>query len=168
MTQIKKNILTACLLFFFAYLALAQEKPGDQFTCKIIRVYDGDTATGLLPENRQVRIRLYGIDAPEKSQDFGEKSRLYLANLIAGKNVIIKVASIDRYGRIVGCISTTHHKDINLEMICQGWAWHYAAYDNTLSYKKAFILAQTQKKGMWKTSANIEPWKWRKQKKSKR
>lgn len=165
MAKIKKYTLTACLLFFFVHLITAQVKPGDIFTCKIIRVYDGDTATGLLQGNRQVRIRLYRIDAPEKSQDFGEKSRLYLANLIAGKDVIIKVASIDRYGRLVGRISTTHHKDISLEMIRQGWAWHYTAYDNTLSYKKAFIQAQTQKKGMWKTSVNIEPWKWRKQKK---
>lgn len=165
MIQIKKIILAASLLFLPMHQVLAQENPGDIFTCKIIRVYDGDTATGLLLGNRQIRIRLYGIDAPEKSQDFSEKSRLFLANLIDKKNVVVKVASKDRYGRLVGHLSTNQHRDINLEMIRQGWAWHYAAFDNTLTYKKAFNQAQTEKKGMWKVSTNLEPWKWRKCKK---
>jgi len=68
---------------------------------KVVNVADGDTITILNAENKQTKVRLYGIDAPEKAQDFGNKSREKLASLVAGKNIEVVVIDVDQYGRSV-------------------------------------------------------------------
>ena len=80
-------------------------KKNNVISGKVIKVVDGDTITILDFQNRQTKIRLYGIDAPEKAQDFGNPSKEYLANLVAGKDIVVTVIDIDRYGRSVGKIN---------------------------------------------------------------
>ncbi|MDR2916184.1 MAG: thermonuclease family protein [Tannerella sp.] len=93
-----------------------------EITGKVVRVADGDTFTLLSNNNEQIRVRLYGIDAPEAKQAFSEKSRLYLANLIAGKEVTIQVESIDKYSRTVAKVKTDSVEDVGLEMLKAGMA----------------------------------------------
>lgn len=74
------------------------------FQGKVVKVYDGDTITILTNDKEQVRIRLHGIDAPEKKQDFGNVSQKNLADMCAKETAEIKVKDTDKYGRVVGIV----------------------------------------------------------------
>ena len=95
---------------------------------RVIRVSDGDTFTGLDAENRQVKVRLHGIDAPEAKQAFGNVSKKALSDLIAGKTVSVEEVDRDRYGRVVGRV-TIAGKLVNAEMVRTGLAWRYVQFD---------------------------------------
>lgn len=82
--------------------------------------------------------------------------------MIAGKLVKVEVKDTDRYGRFIGIVSTDKIKDVNLEMIKAGMAWHYSHYDNTPSYKLAQEQAKKGKKGLWLDPNPINPYEWKK------
>ena len=126
-----------------------------------MKVADGDTLTILDAENTQHRIRLHGIDAPEKRQAFGEKAKQHLSSLVFGKDVVVKVQDTDRYGRVVGKVFADG-ADANLEMLKAGYAWHYKHYDSTPAYAAAEIEARATHKGLWADKNPIEPWSFRK------
>ena len=90
---------------------------------KVVSISDGDTIT-VLSGKEQTKVRLYGIDAPEKKQDYGQRSKQFLASLIAGQMVEIEPKGKDRYKRTLGII---HYKgqDINAQMVLNGYAWAY-------------------------------------------
>ena len=117
--------------------------------------------------NNQHKIRLNGIDAPEKSQAFGQKSRAHLSSLVSGKNVTVVYKSKDRYGRVLGTVFADS-VNVNLEMLRGGYAWHYKRYDSTPNYIEAEKLAKAQKIGLWADSNPIEPYKFRKLKRKGR
>lgn len=132
---------------------------------KVVKVADGDTITILDSENKQIKIRLYGIDAPEKTQDFGKVSREYLAELVAGKTVNVTVLDTDRYGRSVGRIKVDD-KEVAEEMLKSGLAWLYTAYckiPECERWKELETRAKTAKIGLWSNPTAQEPWKWRKE-----
>jgi endonuclease YncB( thermonuclease family) len=93
----------------------------------VVSVADGDTITVLDNSNTQHKIRLSGIDAPERAQPFGRKSREQLAELVAGKSVEVETDKTDRFGRSVGKVVLSG-RDINLAMVVSGLAWHYKAF----------------------------------------
>lgn len=131
---------------------------------KVVKVIDGDTITLLTSKNKQVKVRLYGIDAPERSQDFGEKSRKVLANFIAGKNVDVSVLDVDRYGRYVSRI-IIDGKDLTEELLKTGMAWVYTAYCKIPEcglWKSLETQAKVSKIGLWSNPAAQAPWLWRK------
>ena len=133
---------------------------------KVVRVADGDTITVLDATNTQNKVRLNKIDAPEKSQAFGEVSRKHLASMVAGNVVKVEWTKKDKYGRILGDISigTTN---VNLRMVQDGLAWHFKAFDNTKEFAQAEIEARSKKIGLWKDANPIPPWEFRKSKKEK-
>jgi endonuclease YncB( thermonuclease family) len=139
---------------------------GDTLTGKVIKVTDGDTVTVLDHTNTQHRIRLQGIDAPERKQAFGNTSRKHLANLVAGKTVTVKWDKRDRYGRIVGIVYIDG-QDINLEQLKAGMAWFYRYYQKELSpenrklYAQAEAEARGNKMGLWQDKNPMPPWEWR-------
>ena len=113
-----KTIL-ASILAFNTLTCLA-----DQLQGKVIKVTDGDTVNVLTSYNQTHKIRLSGIDAPEKSQAFGNKSKIALADEIYGKTVTVEFNKHDKYQRIVGKV-IFNGKDVNLNQIKRGLAWHY-------------------------------------------
>lgn len=127
-----KKILLALFLIAAAVIVSGAEIIG-----QVVGVSDGDTITILdnLDKGR-FRVRLYGIDAPEKRQAFGNKAKGYLPGLIFGKQVTVRYSSIDRYGRIVGRIYLDK-KDIALAMLSAGYAWHYVHFDKSPEYAAA-------------------------------
>lgn len=131
---------------------------------KVVKVTDGDTFTLLTEAKELVKIRMYGIDAPEKKggQPFSEAARKELSNLIGGQIVTVKIINTDQYGRKVGVVSTTSIKDINLLMIQKGLVWHYSYFDNTPEYIEAEKMARKQKIGLWVEKNPINPYEWRK------
>ena len=125
---------------------------------KVVSIHDGDTIT-ILQDKQQIKVRLFGIDAPEKKQYYGQKSRQFLASLIAGQVVEIEPKGKDRYKRMLGIV---HHKgqDINAQMVLNGYAWAYVKYSRI--YVDQEKLAREKKLGLWQNSDPTPPWEWRK------
>jgi endonuclease YncB( thermonuclease family) len=123
---------------------------------RVVRVADGDTITVLDSGNNQHKIRLNGIDAPEKSQAFGQKSREHLASLVSGKTVFVVYKSKDRYGRVLGTVFADS-VNVNLEMLRGGFAWHYKRYDSTPAFAAAELEARKERRGLWVDANPINP-----------
>lgn len=134
---------------------------------KVISIADGDTVTVLTNANEQVKIRIYGIDCPEKKQAFGAKAKQFLSSLIFGQVVMIQPLGKDLYGRTIARI-TCEGRDIGLTMIQYGYAWWYQQYaKKEIDYKKAQSKAKEQQLGLWADANPVEPWKFRKHKTKK-
>lgn len=129
------------------------------FEAQVIRITDGDTLTVRAGE-KNFRVRLHGVDAPERGQAFGTKARDFLADAVAGKAVALRVLDVDRYGRLIAevLIGTTNW---NLELLKAGLAWHYAEYDDTPAYKAAEAAARASRRGLWTEPAPEAPWEYR-------
>jgi len=133
----------------------------------VIGVADGDTITVLDQQKNTYKIRLQGIDAPEKKQAFGEKSKQSLHDLVHGKQVRIEYDKEDKYGRIVGKI-TLDDLDICLQQLVLGMAWHYKKYQNEQSvadrvvYNDAELKSKSLKLGLWADETPMPPWEFRK------
>ena len=134
--------------------------------CKVVKVSDGDTVHVLDQANSRHKIRLGGIDAPEKKQAFGQKSKQNLSSLVVGQNVEVEYDKRDRYGRIIGKL-IKDGQDINLLQVKQGYAWHYKYYAKDQSqldrvlYSSAEIEAREKTLGLWSAPA-VPPWEFRK------
>ena len=155
------RVITLGLLIGLSLTAFA-----DTLIGKFVKVADGDTITVLDSTNTQHRIRLQGIDAPERKQAFGKASRKHLASLVAGKEVTVKWDKRDRYGRIVGFVFVDG-KDINLVQIKAGMAWFYRYYQRELTpedrrlYADAENKARNERLGLWRENNPIPPWEHR-------
>jgi len=145
----RTKILTLILLLPLSLFA---------FSAKVIKISDGDTIV-VLSDTEQTKVRLYGIDAPEKKQDYGQKSKQFLASLIAGQVVEVEPKGKDRYKRTLGII---HYKgqDINAQMVLNGYAWAYVKYSRI--YVDHERLARKNKLGLWQSNDPTPPWEWRK------
>lgn len=134
---------------------------------------DGDTVTLLDLDMVQHRIRLAGIDAPEKSQAFGQASKQSLSDLVFAQDVMVETGKSDKYGRLVGKVTVTG-VDANLEQVKRGLAWHYKAYAREQSkadrdaYAAAEDAARLGRIGLWRDITPIPPWEFRRQKKATR
>jgi endonuclease YncB( thermonuclease family) len=142
---------------------------------KVVSVIDGDTIKVLDTNNFAHKIRMTGIDAPEKAQPFGNLSRKHLASLVAGKDVRIESSKKDRYGRVLGkvwvqprdCPDCRKTLDANLAQILSGMAWWYQDYamdqpmEDRERYKTAVTEAKEMKLGLWSEPNAIPPWAWR-------
>lgn len=125
---------------------------------QVIKISDGDTIT-ILHNKTQIKVRLFGIDAPEKKQDYGQKSRQFLASLIAGQVVEVEPKGKDRYKRTLGII-LYKGQDINAQMVLNGYAWAYVKYSRI--YVDQEKTAREKKLGLWQSSDPAPPWEWRK------
>ena len=137
-------------------------------TGRVVKIADGDTFTLLVNGNEQVKVRLDGIDAPEKGQPFGKRAKEYLSSMIWGVPVMVDVKTTDRYGRSIGKVSTKKIKDVCLEMIKAGLAWQYRDYNKDKSYSAAENLARKNKIGLWQDNNPIRPQDFRKMKRKKK
>ena len=130
---------------------------------KVVKVSDGDTVTILTSDKTQHKIRLNDIDAPEKKQAFGNKSKDNLAKYIAGKTVTVQYQKKDKYKRVLGTIYY-NNTDINLQQVKDGYAWVYKKYSNNQTYYKAEKVARDKRVGLWIDKNPLEPWEFRKKK----
>ena len=156
-----RSILPAALLL----LVLTGSTLAEQL--KVVSISDGDTFTGLDSQNRQVKIRLHGIDAPEKAQAFGNVSRKALGDLIEGKTVEVQQVDKDRYGRVVANVHVggVH---VNRDLVAKGLAWRYVQYDKKGEFTQVEQAAKTARKGLWGDANPVPPWEWRKSEKERR
>lgn len=163
MTALKK-VLSAGFLFLASTVAWTATLSG-----VVVGISDGDTVTVLDSAKAQHKIRLSGIDAPEKHQFFGNASKESLSARIFNREVEVEYNKSDRYGRLVGKI-TVGGIDANLEQVKAGMAWHYKAYEkeqqpeDRLTYARAEEAARFQKIGIWRDADPTPPWEFRRDK----
>ncbi len=140
---------------------------------KVIGVHDGDTVTVLDQDNKKFTIRLQGIDAPELKQEFGLVSQKNLSGMVLGKQVSILWTKVDKYRRTVGTIMLDG-RDVNIEQVKAGVAWHFKKYEDEQSptdrrtYAAAEQTARAAKLGLWKDGIPLAPGDWRQEVKTKR
>lgn len=132
---------------------------------KIIFIHDGDTLmleflNGDRKGNRE-KIRLYGIDAPELSQPYGRASKNHLIKLLRSEDIEFKYISRDQYGRLLGIIFIGG-KDINIQMVDDGYAWVFNRFSKNKKLNTALRDAQQQRRGLWNDrNTPIPPWVYR-------
>jgi ATP-dependent hsl protease ATP-binding subunit hslU len=124
---------------------------------QVIKISDGDTIT-ILQNKTQIKVRLFGIDAPELKQPYGKKSKQFLANLIAGEVVEVDENGKDRYKRTIGTIYL-NGADINAQMVANGYAWAYRKFSKKYTVQES--RAKKQGLGLWRDKEPTPPWEWR-------
>ncbi len=159
--------ITLTLIVLFA-TNLHMHAYAKQITGKVVKIADGDTIT-VLQDNKQHKIRLYGIDTPEKRQDFGQAAKQFLSQKIYNKKVQVEITGEDRYSRKIGIVYLGNDL-INEKMVQGGYAWVYQKYcqkafcKNWIDYQG---MAQKEQLGLWSGSNPIPPWEYRHSKKGK-
>jgi endonuclease YncB( thermonuclease family) len=163
------SLRTRALFLLFLSLSTivsCSREANNSVSGKVVSIADGDTITVLDAQYVQHRIRLQGIDAPERRQDFGAASREHLANLVFGKYVRIEFEKVDRDGRLVGKVWADGNDEC-LEQLKAGLAWHYKEYEREQPasdrqlYASAELEARNERRGLWKDQAPIPPWEFR-------
>jgi len=127
---------------------------------KAVRIVDGDTFELLDEQLVRHKIRLYGIDAPEKGQAFGQVAKQALSGLIFSRDVRVVHKGKDRNGRIVGEVFCGKEQ-INVRLILSGMAWHFTRYSSDLAYAQAQRKAMAKRVGLWIQNKPQAPWEYR-------
>ena len=156
-----RHTVAAFLLATLAIAAAAAPLAG-----RVVGVSDGDTVTVLDATKRTHKIRLLGIDSPEKKQAFGERAKQSLSDLVFDKQVTVEGSKQDRYGRALGKVMLDG-QDINLEQVRRGMAWHYKQYardqapEDRQRYAQAEASARAGRVGLWQDTQPVPPWAFR-------
>ncbi len=164
--RIVRFAATMCLLIW------AASGQGAELTGRVVGVIDGDTIDVLTAERQQVRVRLSGIDAPERGQPFNKVAKTRLSALVFGKEVVVDWHKRDRYGRLIGKV-LVNGVDADLEMVKSGLAWHYVKYASEQSivdqsaYAQAEAKARDQQQGLWRDKNPRAPWDFRRPRREK-
>jgi micrococcal nuclease len=144
------------------YIAIPPMLPSIHFIGKVVGVTDGDTIT-VLHNGKGKRVRLHGIDSPEKGQAFGQRAKQFTSALVFGKEVTLMVQDSDQYGRMIGEVKLLDGRVLNHELVKAGLAWWYRRYapgDTMLEGLEK--EARDAKQGLWVDPNPIPPWTWRK------
>ncbi len=160
------SFLAALLCLAWPSWAEAASTPDvpPQFVARCVGVTDGDTLRVLYVEGEtksEIKIRLYGIDAPEKSQAFGTQAKKALSELAFGKDLTVTSTGRDRYGRLLAWL-TVGSTPINARLVENGFAWHYRKYapkETELAQLEAD--ARKNRRGLWIDPAPVAPWNYR-------
>ena len=133
---------------------------------KVVAIADGDTITVLDAQNQQHKIRLAGIDAPEKKQAFGQASKKHLSDMVFDRDVTLDCGKTDKYRREI-CVVMVDGQDANLAQVKAGMAWWYRKYQKEQtaaqrsSYEAAEATAKAGRVGLWSEAEAVPPWEWR-------
>jgi endonuclease YncB( thermonuclease family) len=137
------------------------------FSGAVVSVLDGDTIEVLHNQHPQ-RIRLSGIDCPEKGQAYGQKAKHAASDLAFGKDVTIQTYGHDKYRRTIGEVILPDGMNLNQELVKQGWCWWYRTYapgDRVLEGLEKD--AREGRKGLWADPRPMPPWEWRKSRRTR-
>lgn len=168
------KILILLCLYFIASLTSANSQV---LSGKVVALSDGDTITVLDASNQQHKIRLSGVDSPEKKQPFGQRSKAHLSQLVFDKPVDVEWNKLDRYKRIVGKVTVADPScgkancpktlDAGLSQITVGLAWWYRQYakeqlpEDRQRYETAEAQARAKRVGLWSENEPTPPWEYR-------
>ena len=156
----KRTSIFPGLLFVLLPLSVVAQSNPRVFQGKVVSVADGDTFTVLWNQN-QIRVRLEGIDCPEKGQPFGNNAKQAVSNLVFGKVVRVEEQSKDRYKRSIARVYLPDGSSVNEEMLRIGMAWHYKKYSSDALYARLEQQSRNARRGLWSGANPIAPWEWR-------
>ncbi len=145
---------------FLGVMSCAHAAIGQTISGRVVGVSDGDSLTLLVQGNRQIKVRLDGIDAPEAGQEFSKNAKDGLSRLVFGKEVFLKVSGTDRYERTLGTVYVGG-VNANLELVRQGLAWHYKKYSDDPELAQAEVDARAARAGLWRGFDPMPPWEYR-------
>ena len=157
-----KRTSIACL---FALLFTISMVSAADFSGSVVGVLDGDTIE-VLHNQHPERIRLSGIDCPEKSQAYGQKAKQAISALVFGKEVTLQTFGKDKYGRTIADVLLSDGTNVNHSLVKYGWCWWYQKYaprNTTLESLEG--EAREAKRGLWADPYPVPPWEWRKRSK---
>jgi micrococcal nuclease len=147
--------LIACVLTS-AWAACAAEQ---EFGGRVVAVDDGDTVRVRRGQG-DVRIRIFGIDAPEATQAYGPEARELTRRLLLGQTVVVSMKDVDQYGRVVAALSV-EGRDVGPALIAAGAAWNYAQFSQDEQYATLEAAARTARRGLWQGADPTPPWLFR-------
>ncbi len=162
------KVIKYLLPVFFVFFSCNGHKSGNykstgsginnQTNGKVIAIIDGDTYDMLLDGNKTIRIRMEGVDAPEKGMPFYKVAKNYLGFLCFKKNVRLEIRSIDNHSRTVSYSYLEDGKELSHEMIKAGLAWHFKKYSSDSVLSNLEIEARILKLGLWSVNNPMPPW----------
>ncbi len=155
------------ILLLFISCNPSSTEPTETIKGKVVSVADGDTMTILTDSEERIKVRLYGIDAPEKGQDFSNKARTYLNDLCYGKTVKVEKKDIDQYDRTLGIVYLDE-LNLNQEMVKEGLAWYYNHYVEDPVLEGLEKTARQQKLNIWSLKNPTPPYEYRKKQRTER
>jgi endonuclease YncB( thermonuclease family) len=151
-----RSVLAALLLLVVAPACAAGEQ---QFTGRVLAVEDGDTVRVQRGQG-DVRIRIFGIDAPEATQHYGPEARARAREILLNRTVVVLMKDVDQYGRIVAALSVDG-RDIGAELIAAGAAWNYAQFSQDERFATLESGAREARRGLWAQPEPTPPWLFR-------
>jgi len=163
----KSKIAYIFLLSFFLFNSSCNSKSGKikpnpqnekAEIGKIIGIVDGDTYDILMEGNKTIRIRMEGIDAPEKGMPFYNVAKKYLSALCFGKQVTLKISGNDNHGRTLAFSYLADGKELSHEMVRAGLAWHFKKYNSDADLEQLEVEARNLKIGIWQNENPMPPW----------
>jgi len=128
--------------------------------CLVVGISDGDTITVRCHDRPQMVVRLAEIDAPEKAQPYGQRSKEWLSTLCFKQQAQVRPVSRDRYGRTVARVICTG-TDANAAMVRAGMAWAYTRYLTDPQIRAMELVARRERLGLWADAHPVPPWDWR-------
>jgi endonuclease YncB( thermonuclease family) len=155
------NLLKYNFLFLVFFCLSATSVFASNDTGKVVGVLDGDTIE-VLHNQHPERIRLHGIDCPEKGQAYGKKAKQAASELVFGKEVTIQTHGKDKYGRTIAGVNLPNGTNVNHTLVKDGWCWWYRKYapgDTVLEGLEK--EAREAKRGLWVDPQPVPPWEWR-------
>ena len=162
------KINNSYLQFLILFILLLLPSIGHAWSGKVVHVADGDTIT-VMRDGKKVKVRLYGIDTPEKAQWYGQNAKTFTSSQVMGKTVDVQEIAVGRYKRVVGIVSVGNLA-LNRHLVEYGYAWVYHAYCKKpfcSEWAKAEAVARKAKRGLWKNPKAIPPWEYRRSKRKK-
>lgn len=134
----------------------------DEFISEVIGILDGDTID-VLHNHQTKRIRLNGIDCPEKGQAYGQKAKHAASDLVFGKEVTIQTHGYDKYKRTIGDVFLPDGTNVNHTLVKDGWCWWYRKYaSRDVMLEGLEVEARKARRGLWADPQPVPPWEWRK------
>jgi endonuclease YncB( thermonuclease family) len=156
------SLWTTSISWILGILLCSPHAFSADFSGHVVSVLDGDTIE-VLHNNRPTRIRINGIDCPEKGQAYGQKAKHAASDLVFGKEVTLHTFGKDKYGRTIGEVILPDGTNVNHTLVKDGWCWWYRKYaprDRVLEQLEKD--AREERKGLWADPQPVPPWEWRK------
>lgn len=144
--------------------AVVRSARAERVAVRVVGITDGDTITVRMG-GETVKVRLSGIDAPEKKQAYGAKAKAVLSELLEGREVALGIEGKDRYGRTLARVFAGGD-DVGVAMVRAGMAWHFVRYDKSADLAAAQREAFAAKRGLWGEEAPVAPWEFRRSRKT--
>jgi micrococcal nuclease len=136
------------------------KKQEERIFGRVVSITDGDTLEVLTDSKQLVKVRMDGIDAPEKDQPFGQSAKSALSTAAFNREVMVISSDKDKYGRTLGKVFVGG-SDLNKTMVSNGMAWQYVEFNSDPVLAFAEKSARQSRRGLWSQPNPIPPWVWR-------